>query len=274
MERRFVMKIVTLMEDNLSGDKLMAEHGLSLYIETEKHKLLVDTGQSDKTWENAKVRGIDLSEVDTVFLSHGHYDHSGGLMAFAMMNPDADIYLHENAGGEYYAYKEGGEKYIGIDKNIMNLPNIHLISQNTVIDEELFIFTGVKANRLWPKGNKRLHEKRGEEFVQDTFSHEQYLVIRYDDEKYALISGCAHNGILNILTAFREIYHDDPAIVISGFHMIQSAYTEEDLEAIRQVASELKAMNTVFYTGHCTGEKAFGILNEIMGDKLQAIWEL
>ena len=83
------LKIIPLMEDNLCGDGLIAEHGLSLYIETPKHKLLVDTGQSAKTWENAKVKGVDLTKVDTLFLSHGHYDHSGGLMAFAKSNPRA-----------------------------------------------------------------------------------------------------------------------------------------------------------------------------------------
>ena len=268
------IRIVTLMEDNLCGKNIIAEHGLSLYIEAGKHKMLVDTGQSPATWENAKEKGISLTEVDTVILSHGHYDHSGGLPAFAGINPKAKIYLRDNADGEYYAYKEGSEKYIGIDKGIMELPNLYRISENTVIDEELSLFTGVEPKRLWPKGNRRLHEKKGEEYIQDMFTHEQYLVIKYGVNQYALISGCAHNGILNILDTFREIYHTNPSIVVSGFHMIQSSYTEEELEKIRLVARELKTMDTCFYTGHCTGETAYGILKEIMGDQLQAIGDL
>lgn len=265
------LKIITLMEDNLCGDNLIAEHGLSLYIETPKHKLLVDTGQSDKTWENAKAKGIDLSKVDTVILSHGHYDHSGGLMTFALMNPNAAIYLRENAGGEYYSYEGGKEKYIGIDKNILHLPNIHLVCGNSKIDEELSLFTGVKKIRFAPKGNKRLHERKGDEYIQDTFSHEQYLVIKYDTDRYALISGCAHNGILNIMDAFRELYGVEPSLVISGFHMIQKSYTDDDLQEIREVARELSCMDTVFYTGHCTGKVAYDTLKEIMGDKLKPI---
>lgn len=268
------IKIVTLMEDNLCGNGLEAEHGLSIYIETKKHKILVDTGQSEKTWKNAKTKGIDITEVDTVFLSHGHYDHSGGLMKFAAVNPSADIYMHENAGGEYYSFKEGGEKYIGIDKDILMLQNLHLINYDLVIDEELSVFTKVYPKRNWPKGNRRLHELKNGEYIQDTFSHEMYLVIRYGEEKYIIISGCAHNGILNILDSFREIYGTDPSIVISGFHMIQSEYTEDDLQKIRDTAEELTKMHTIFYSGHCTGEVAYQLLKETLGDKLQAISKL
>lgn len=105
---------------------------------------------------NASAKKIDITKVDTVFLSHGHYDHSGGLLTFASANPSADIYMHENAGGEYYSFKEGGERYIGIDKSILTLPNLHLINGNTVIDEELSVFTNVSPKRNWPKGNQTI----------------------------------------------------------------------------------------------------------------------
>ena len=93
-------------------------------------------------------------------MSHGHYDHSGGLMKFVSVNPSADIYMRENADGEYYSFKEGKEKYIGIDKAILTLQNLHLIKNNTVIDEELSVFTNVHPERNWPKGNRRLHERK------------------------------------------------------------------------------------------------------------------
>ena len=80
--------------------------------------------------------------------------------------------------------------------------------------------------------------------------------------------------ILNILDSFREIYGTDPSIVVSGFHMIQSEYTEEDLQKIRDTADELSQMNTIFYSGHCTGEAAYQILKGILGDKLRAIRDL
>lgn len=268
------IRFVTLMEDTLCGDNLFAEHGLSVYIETEKHHLLVDTGKSEKTWENAKAKGVDVSLVDTVILSHGHYDHSGGLVKLATLNQKADIYMRENAGGAYFSYKEGRETYIGIDKDILKLPNVHLVSGNLVIDEELSLFTNVKPRRFWPKGNRRLHEMKDGTYVQDFFTHEQYCVIKYDEKKYALISGCAHNGICNILDTCKELYGTAPSIVISGFHMMQSQYAKDDLEEIKLVAMELSKQNTIFYTGHCTGEVAYHILKEYMGDKLQPIADL
>lgn len=262
------MKIITLMEDILSGENLHAEHGLSLYIETENHKILADTGQSSLTWKNAEILGIDLSKVDTVFLSHGHYDHSGGILSLMKINPDAVLIMRDNAAGEYYSFKENAEHYIGIDKNILNIPNLKLIKENTVIDDELSVFTNIPCKHKIPEGNKRLHRKEGEKYIQDDFSHEQYLVIKYENSKLALISGCAHKGILNILDGFRQIYDRDPDVVISGFHMIQNEYSEDDINDIKRTAYELQKMDTIFYTGHCTGDFAYNILKDIMGEKL------
>ncbi len=85
------MRIVTLVENTCGHEGCIAEHGLSLYIETEKHKLLLDTGQTDAVVKNAGVLRIDLSAVDTVILSHGHHDHSGGILPFSKLNHTAQI---------------------------------------------------------------------------------------------------------------------------------------------------------------------------------------
>ena len=80
------------------------------------------------------------------------------------------------------------------------------------------MFSRVTGRRLWPLGNRELMLKKGDAFEQDTFRHEQYLVLE-EKGKRILISGCAHNGILNILDRYRELYGSDPDAVISGFHM-------------------------------------------------------
>ena len=262
------MKITVLME-NTSKDpeRLAAEHGLSLYIETEKHRILADTGASDLTWDNAEKLGVDLSSVDTVVISHGHYDHAGGLMGFARRNPAADIYMQRSAGGNFCH----GDRYIGIDREILLLPRLHLLDGDLRLDDELAVHTGVTGRRLWPRSNIGLSEIVDGVPVQDRFRHEQFLVIR-EGGQLVMISGCAHNGILNLLDRFRELYGTDPDAVVSGFHMMKREdYTPEETEEILGTARILAETKTVWYTGHCTGRKAVELMAPVMGDRLREI---
>lgn len=262
------MKIVNLMEDTEGTQGCIYEHGLSFYIETKKHKLLLDTGASAATLANAEKLGIDLTQVDTVILSHGHYDHSGGIMAFAKINPTAKIYLQQSAGYDYYNLKDNKEKYIGIDKAILELPQVQILDGNLRIDEELFLFTNVTGRKYWAKSNLLLKRKVDGEFVQDMFDHEQCLVIT-EDNQHVLLSGCAHNGILNILEAYAGYFDKEPSMVISGFHLMKKGtYDEEEVQTIQETAKELQKMHTVFYTGHCTGLEAFAIMKEMMQEQL------
>lgn len=262
------MRILNLIENTPGAEGCLYEHGLSFYVETKKHKLLVDTGASAAFIHNAKVLGIDLAKVDTVILSHGHYDHSGGILSFVAMNPTAKIYMQQNAAGEYYHKDETVEKYIGIDQEIKRLPQVVWVDGDCKIDDELELFSNVTGRRLWPQGNMELKELVDGAFLQDEFSHEQYLVIT-DGDKKLLVSGCAHNGVLNILGKYRELYGDNPYAMISGFHMRKkSDYTDEDIAVMEETARELCDTDTVFYTGHCTGEYPFEVMKKILGKQL------
>jgi len=262
------MKIITLVENTSASESCIAEHGLSVYIETEKHRLLLDTGQTDAVVKNAKTLGIDLTAVDTVILSHGHYDHSGGILPFSKMNPNAKIIMQKSAAEPHY----NGERYIGIDTDILKLPNVQLIDGDIQLDDELFLFSRVTGRRCYPQGNRMLSCMCGGEKVEDDFSHEQCLVITQNGKRW-LLSGCAHNGILNILDRYKELFGSDPDYVLSGFHMMkrEGEHTEDEKAVIIQTAQELAKMDTVFYSGHCTGIPAFELMKEIMGDKLIAL---
>ena len=265
------MRIVNLVENTAGPSGCEAEHGLSFYIETERHKLLVDCGQSGMFLRNAERLGIDLSEVDTVVLSHGHYDHAGGIPVFAALNPQAKIYASAAAGGEFYS-TTGGAHYIGIDKQILDLSGFIPVEGDLRIDEELFLFSGITGNKFPAKGNQNLKELVDGAFEQDCFAHEQCLVVT-EGERHILLSDCAHHGILNILDRYRELFDRDPALVLSGFHMVQSdGYSEDDLRRIRATAEELLWTDTVYYTGHCTGAEACAVMKEIMGERLQLLY--
>ena len=262
------MRIVTLVENTCGHENCIEEHGLSIYIETEKHKLLLDTGQTDAVVKNAEVLGIDLSAVDTVILSHGHYDHSGGILPFSKLNLSAQIIMQRSAAEPHY----NGERYIGIDNDILKLPNVRLIDGDMQLDDELFLFSGITGRRCYPQGNRKLSCLKEGVKTEDDFVHEQCLVIKQNGKRW-LLSGCAHNGILNILDRYKELFDSYPDYVITGFHMMkrEGEHTEEEKAVIIQTAHELAKMNTVFYSGHCTGISAFELMKQIMGSKLIAL---
>lgn len=261
------MKIINLVEDTKGNSGCGNEHGLSFYIETENHTILVDAGASDMFMNNAQLLGVDLQKVDTLVLSHGHYDHSGGIMPFTEINPTAKIYMRRNAGDDFYH----GERYIGIDKKIPSLPQVVLTDDFLKIDDEISLFSGINGKRFRPEGNKQLSRKIGNMLVPDDFSHEQCVVLS-SGGKNVLVSGCAHNGIVNILDKYEEIYKSQPDFVISGFHMIKkTGYSQQDIDDIKATAHELLNKKSVFYTGHCTGGEAFDIMKEIMKERLHVI---
>ena len=264
------MKITVLMEDTCCRDGLTAEHGFSLYIETAHHTLLMDTGASDATWRNAEALGIRPEKADTVIISHGHYDHTGGLLTFAESHPAAEIWLRRSAAGAFYH----GERYIGMDPRIAALPRLHWVDSTDEIrlDEELSLFAGADGRTLWPGSNRELTERTADGLtVQDSFRHEQNLVIR-EGGRCVLLSGCAHNGVWNILSRFSDIFHTLPDAVVSGFHMARKAgYSPEDIFDMEEMARRLADTGVTFYTGHCTGDEAFSRMQPILGDRLRRI---
>lgn len=262
------MRCITLVENTSENADCIAEHGLCIYIETEKHKLLLDTGQTDAIIHNAKAVGVDLSAVDIVVLSHGHYDHSGGLLPFCEINDHALIYMQKSAAEPHF----NGDRYIGIDQKIMELPNLVLLDGDKQLDDELFLFTGITGRRCFPQGNKKLLMYQDGEKVCDDFRHEQCLVITQNG-KNLLLSGCAHNGILNILDKYHELFGSYPDYAITGFHMMKrdGEHTPDEIAVIEQTARELAKLNTVFYSGHCTGVPAFERMKAIMGEQLHEI---
>ena len=271
------MRIINLIENTQGHTRCACEHGLCFYVETIRHKLLVDTGASGLLMQNAQRLGVDLTKVDTVFLSHGHSDHGGGILPFSKINPDARIYMQASADGAFYSFSTGTERFIGLSEETLQLPQINFLRDESGfkrIDDELSVFWNIKDACPSPGSNAFLKIKKPGEtgaFVQDDFRHEQCLVIRQGG-RHILFSGCAHHGILNILERFREIYGTDPDAVISGFHMMQkSGYSDADIEQIISTALALKKTDTVFYTGHCTGVQPYEAMRKILGDQIRYI---
>ncbi len=264
------MIIKILVENTTTSDKFKAEHGLSIYIETKKHKLIFDLGASALFVENAEKMGIDLSGVDLVMISHGHYDHGGGLKAFLDVNSKAKIYLNHKAFHKHYGNKPSGENvYIGLDEELEQNDRLIFVADHLIIDDDLELFSNVKGKRFNPSGNQELLMEYRTMLVQDDFAHEQNLIIE-EGGKTLLISGCAHNGIVNIMDYFHMLKNGFPTYVIGGLHLYNRSRNKvEDPEVVRGIGEYLKSTGSKFYTCHCTGIEPYKNLKEIIGEKIK-----
>ena len=267
------MRIINIIENTAGKNDCIPEHGLCFYVETKKHKILVDTGASGLLVENADQLGIDLSEVDTVVITHGHYDHGGGILSFADLNDTATIYINEHAFQKFYSTSRGRRpRYIGLSRKVKDLPQLEILEDGvTKIDDELTIFSDIGDRYENPLTNSTLFIKDGGELVEDDFRHEQCLVVSCEGKKI-LFSGCAHHGIQNIMDKYLSIFKSDPTAVISGFHTQRDGgYSNEDIMELRDIAKDLVKFRTVFYTCHCTGVEPFEELKKLMKNRIQYV---
>ena len=246
------MKLVTLMENTTACANLRCEHGLSLYLETGDHKILFDAGQSSAFAENAEKLGVDLREVDFAVLSHGHYDHGGGLERFLEINKTAPVYISSHAFEPHYS----ANGYIGLDLQLQGREQLRSVAEKTSLKEGITLY----QLDVVPADTAGLEMEEQGQRKPDDFRHEQYLLVE-EGGKRILISGCSHKGILQIMEAFR------PDILVGGFHFMK--ITEE--AKLAEAAKKLLEYDTVYYTGHCTGQTQYAYLKSVMGDQLHYI---
>ena len=244
------MRIISLAENTSCRKDLGAEHGLSLYIETLNHKLLFDMGQTGLFAENARKLDVDLAAVNIAILSHGHYDHGGGLETFLKINKKAPVYLSRHA---FEAHYNGTEKYIGLDVKLQAHPRLIFTEDITPICKGLTLYSCNEKNRNYDLGSFGLNRKEDGQFLPDDFRHEQYLLIE-EEGKRVLISGCSHKGILNIVQWFQ------PQVLVGGFHFSKLPL----YDTLKTYAQYLEESGTIFYPCHCTGTRQFDFMKQSM----------
>ena len=249
---------VTALTENTTEIGLRTEHGLSLYIETDDKKILFDSGQTELFAENAGHLGIDLSSVDMMILSHGHYDHGGGLKKFIEINQKAPIYMSRYAFEPHY---NGRNEYIGLDPTLDGHPRYVKVQGDVKIDDELsFVCMTRLKSPVHTNGQK---VKLGPYMQNERYEHEMYLLI-HEGYKDHLISGCAHKGIINLVHAFRF------QTFIGGLHLMKldPLWAEEILD---DTVKAVKDSYAEYYTCHCTGKEQFLYLKDEIGEKMHEI---
>ena len=253
--------IITSLADNECCQECCPEHGLSLHVRLDCGKeILFDMGQGSLFADNAERLGIDLSRVDMAVVSHGHYDHGGGLETFLELNDKAEVYVREAAFGRHSSIKEYGLKDIGI-----TLPDTERMVFCKDLEQLPFgavLFSNPERVFPEPDGNRLL---LGPDGKADDFSHEQNMIIR-EGSNAVLFGGCAHRGIVNIVSKAQQITGNAITHVLSGTHIgkgsLDDSYTD-------LVAEKLLALDGIrYYTMHCTGADGFRKLKDRMSDRI------
>ena len=266
------MIVKTLVENGSVSDELGHEHGLSLHFDTGRHRILFDMGAGSLFAENAKKMGVDLAAVDLAVISHGHSDHGGGIATFLKGNPTAKIYLNRRAFEGHYSRKPGEPgRDAGLDGKLLPQERFVFVDEYLKLDEGLELFSGVDGRKWRPSANKTLFAQKDGDLEPDDFAHEQNMILKEGD-KTVLVAGCAHNGIVNIMERLRDMAGILPTHVFGGFHMFNPSTGESEDEAVvAGVADWLAGTGARFYTGHCTGVKAFEQLKVLMGERIERI---
>ena len=207
-------------------------------------------GQTELFSENAEKLGVDLSLVDSAVLSHGHYDHGGGLRKFLTFNSKAAVYLSKYAFEPHY---NGTSKYIGLDTTLHDHSRLIYTDDTENIDSGITLFSCAGYEKKHELGSFGLTEMHDGEFRPDDFRHEQYLLIE-ENGKRILFSGCSHKGVLDIAQWFR------PDVMIGGFH-----FSKLPLDGtLEEYARFLDGFDTDYYTCHCTGIEQYAFMKKYM----------
>lgn len=271
------MIIKTLME-NTEADGLCAEHGLCLYVEYNNKVYLIDSGASGLFTENAKKMAVDLDKVDMAFLSHAHYDHSGGYAEFFEQNKHAKVYLQSASKNRYY-YKIAGpiKKYIGIPEGMLEKykDRFEYVDGAAKIDEGIYIVPHSSDGIIERAKHTHMCVVVDGKVQFDDFSHEQTVVLEEEDG-LVCFNSCSHSGVEIVIDEVKRAFPDKKIkAYVGGFHMMGitgvsscSYKKEEVLEVANKLINSSKA---TFYSGHCTGLVAYKWLEEVLGDRLVAL---
>lgn len=250
-------RVTTLMENTSPKDCLAAEHGLSLLVEGNGKKILYDTGASPLFLKNAKALNVDLTGVDALVLSHGHYDHTGGVTALLLgSNRPSRVYLGRRFFGARYSRKKDGLLEIGPaveqeDLDASGVPYAEVGSEPLPLGDGIWAVSGFVTRDEMERLSPNMMRPGGEALETDPFEDEVVLVLE-GEEGITLISGCAHVGILSMCTRVEELFGRPVTTFLGGTHLMvaNDARIEHTCACLKQRGMlRLGAC-------HCSGEKA------------------
>lgn len=247
------MEIVNLIENKSIRNSIKCEHGLSLHIRLGDKNVLFDVGQSDKFIRNASLLGVVIEEVDYVVLSHGHFDHTGGLPAFLKLNKKAKVFLHREALRERFSRSSKITKANGIPWRLdweKYKGRFCFVEDSFELFKGLWIVSGIQRDLKLCELDDRLIYKGEKGYESELFDDE--LVLYVDNIKAAtVVTGCAHKGIVNILNGVQsQLGVSRFELVVGGLHLMGKSNDE-----VNHLLNQLKSFEVRQWAlNHCTGD--------------------
>ncbi len=249
------LRLTVLVENTSQRDDLVGEHGFAALLETDRGVVLFDTGASNEALaSNARALDVDLGRVEAIVLSHGHYDHTGGVAAAGAAAPQATVYAHDELAAPRWARRFGVSKAIGVPKSsaamLARRGPIQAVDSPVVLPQGVCLSGTVYGQ---PSAAQRgfFAERRGRP-VPDPFDDELFVLAR-PPAGWALVSGCCHRGVRNTLRHARGLTGGEPIrTVIGGLHLRRTP--KRGLDALLPVLDDAGVEELLI--GHCTGERA------------------
>ncbi len=256
------LKITTLIE-NTKGEHLAlkSEHGISFFIEKDGHNLLFDTGQTGAFLENAEQLQIDLSNLEYVIISHGHYDHSGGLQALTELAKKFELIVGDGFFNKKYGYKNNKYKFIGnnFDEQFLSkkdIPYRFVTEDITEIVSGIYVITNFPRIHKDEVINTRFKLIEDDKYVNDSFKDEVLIAIDIPEGLVVLL-GCSHPGMKNMLDSVQKLLGKPIYAVLGGTHLVEASDDSFDISMEYLNKSEMKVIGV----SHCTGQKAMSNLS-------------
>jgi len=267
MNKKKGLKISILIDNYIEISGLKAEHGLSMLIEEGDHKILFDCGQSSQMVKNAKKLDLELGDLSQVVLSHGHYDHTGGLSAVLDLNNDIDVYGHPGIFDKKYSMKKQ-QRYIGIQEKREFYENkganFKLSNESSKLAKNIYTTGQIPRMTSFEKTDDSFMKIDNDEYIKDDVLDDLSLIIE-KDEGIILILGCAHSGIINILKHVVKITGRDIfLLIIGGMHL--AGKNKHYVEKILSEINRYKIRNLA--PTHCSGVANLPLFKKYFGNKL------
>ncbi|MCR4790865.1 MAG: MBL fold metallo-hydrolase [Treponemataceae bacterium] len=264
-----MIPITVLLENSTAKAGLLHAHGLSIIIHTNEQDVLLDTGPNSFFIKNAQLMNVNLDKVETLLLSHAHYDHTGGLKAFCKINEHAQIVMENTNGDKYYHLYPRLKKFIGLKAPRKIYKKIRKLVNPAQITCDSWFIPYTVSSYGKPSKNQGLVKKTRTGFVKDNFSHEGIYVID-DQGQLVIFNSCSHGGVINAIESARDFFPNKRVrSYIGGFHFPYKKGEEihpEDIRNLEELIDYAKLQPEIkFYTGHCTGLPVIDYLKNALG---------